>query len=94
MKHRKISSLTGLTLLVVVAMFPSATFATWSTYLYDGTKYGIHEGNNYIPLGLTAKEARKTAHKVNKAMKKDKADKGVVDDGRGPCGDPGSGVLC
>jgi len=91
--NTKISGVCGLALLAATAMFPGAAFATWSAYTDDGTHYGIREGDNKIPLNLTEKEATRTAHKVNKAMSKDKAD-GFVDTGEGPCGDPSSGVLC
>jgi len=53
--------------------------------------YGIREGDNKIPLNVTEKEATRTAHRVNKALSKDKA---FVDTGEGPCHDPSSGVLC
>ena len=93
MNCRKISLISSLVVLTAVAMFPGAAFATWSAYTDDGTNYGIREGDNKISLGLTEKEATRTAKKVNKALDKDKAD-GVVDTGEGPCGDPSSGVLC
>jgi len=88
---RKISGVCALALLAAVAMFPGAAFATWSAYTDDGTHYGIREGDNKIPLNVTEKEATRTAHRVNKALSKDKA---FVDTGEGPCHDPSSGVLC
>ena len=94
MKCSNISNISGLMLFVAVANFPSAALAYWSAYTDDGTHYGIREGNNKIPLGITEKEAAKAARKVNNALKHDKPDKGVVDPGSGPCHDPGSGVLC
>lgn len=93
MSSRKISGVCAFALLAAVAMFPGAAFATWSAYTDDGTHYGIREGDNKIPLNLTEKEATRTAHKVNKALSKDKAES-VVDTGEGPCHDPSSGVLC
>jgi hypothetical protein len=75
-------------------MLAGAAPAYWSAYLYNGTEYGIREGDNFIPLGLTEKEATRTAKKVNKALAKDKEDSGFVDTGEGPCADPNSGVLC
>ncbi len=91
MTGRKFTVICGFVLLLAVAMLPGAAFATWSAYTDDGTHYGIREGNNKIMLGLTEKEATKTARKINKAMAKDK---GFVDAGTGPCHDPKSGVLC
>lgn len=93
MNFRKISIISSLVVLTAVATFPGAAFATWSAYTDDGSNYGIREGGNKIPLGLSEQEATKTARKVNKALDKDKAD-GFVDNGEGPCGDPSSGVLC
>ncbi|MGA7450871.1 MAG: hypothetical protein WBW73_06205 [Rhodoplanes sp.] len=90
MKGRKFTGICGFVVLLVVAMLPGAASA-WSIYNYGGTLYGIQEGNNKIPLGLTKKEATKTAHKINKALAKDK---GFFDSGTGPCHDPKSGVLC
>jgi hypothetical protein len=92
MKRMKVS-VSVLILAAALAAFPGAAFATWSSYTDDGTHYGIREGDNKIPLNLTEKEATRTAHKVNKALSKDKAD-GFVDTGEGPCHDPSSGVLC
>ena len=93
MKRMKIGSMGVFVLVAALAMFPGAASATWSAYTDDGTHYRIREGDNKIPLDLTEKEATKTAHKVNKALSKDKAD-GFVDTGEGPCHDPSSGVLC
>jgi hypothetical protein len=93
MKRMKIGSVGVLVLVAALAPFPGAAFATWSAYTDDGTNYGIREGDNKIPLNLTEKEATRTAHKVNKALSKDKAES-VVDTGEGPCHDPSSGVLC
>jgi hypothetical protein len=77
--------------LIAVAMVPGSALAYWSAYTDDGTHYGIREGNNKIMLDLTEKQATRTAHKINKALSKDK---GFVDPGTGPCHDPHSGVLC
>lgn len=93
MKRMKFGSMSVLVLVAALAAFPGAAFATWSAYTDDGTNYGIREGDNKISLGLTEKDATRTAKKVNKALDKDKAD-GVVDTGEGPCGDPSSGILC
>lgn len=92
MKRMKIG-ICVLSLAVALAAFPGAALATWSAYTDDGRNYGIREGDNKIPLGLTEKEATRTAKKVNKALSKDKAES-VVDTGEGPCNDPSSGVLC
>ncbi len=94
MNRTKSGTIAVLTLAAALALFPGAAFATWSSYLYDGTKYGIREGNTFIPLDATQKEADRTAKKINKALAKDKEDSGFVDTGEGPCGDPKSGVLC
>jgi hypothetical protein len=83
----------GALALAAVAAFPVPAPAYWSAYTADGTNYGIREGDNFIPLGVSEKEATRTAKKINKAMAKDKAES-VVDTGEGPCGDPQSGVLC
>ena len=93
MNRMKFGSMSVLVLVAALVLFPGAAFATWSAYTDDGRNYGIREGDNKISLGLTEKEATRTAKKVNKALDKDKAD-GVVDNGEGPCGDPSSGVLC
>jgi len=93
MNRMKFGSMSVLVLVAALVLFPGAAFATWSAYTDDGRNYGIREGGNKISLGLTEKEATRTAKKVNKALDKDKAD-GVVDNGEGPCGDPSSGVLC
>jgi hypothetical protein len=90
----KFGSIGLLALAAALVLLPSAAPAYWSAYLYDGTKYGIREGNTYIPLDATEKEANRTAKKINKALAKDKEDSGFVDTGEGPCGDPKSGVLC
>ena len=92
MKRMKIGSMSVLALVAALVLFPGAAFATWSAYTDDGRNYGIREGDNKISLGLTEKEATRTAKKVNKAMSKDESD--FVDTGEGPCGDPSSGVLC
>jgi len=92
MKNR-FGAVSGMVLLACAAVFPNAAFATWSSYTDDGTHYGIREGDNKIPLGLSEKDATKTAHKVNKALGKDKADS-VVDAPNSPCHDPTSGVVC
>jgi hypothetical protein len=92
MKRMKTGGMAAM-LLLAVALVPGTALAYWSAYTDDGTHYGIREGTNKIMLGLTEKQATRTAHKVNKALSKDKAD-GVVDPGHGPCHDPRSGVLC
>lgn len=94
MKRMKFIGLSALVLLAAAALYPGAASATWSAYLYNGTEYGVREGDNFIPLGLTEKEARKVAKKLNKALEKDEPDSGFVDTGEGPCSDPKSGVLC
>ena len=93
MMQLKLGSIGALALVASLALFPGAASATWSAYTDDGSHYGIREGDNFIPLGLSEEKATRTAKKVNKAMDKDKADS-VVDIGNGPCGDPSSGVLC
>jgi hypothetical protein len=94
MMRLRIAALSALAVAAALSMFPGAAPAYWSAYLYNGTEYGIREGDNFIPLGLTEKEATRTAKKVNKALAKDKAESGFVDTGEGPCADPNSGVLC
>jgi hypothetical protein len=95
MRGRRFIAICGAIVLLAVAMQPGAAFATWSSYNYDtadGPRYGIHEGGNYIQLGLkTEKEARKTASKINKVLAKDG---GFVDPGSGPCHDPKPGTQC
>ena len=93
MTRLRLAGLSALVLAAALTMCPGAALAYWSAYLYNGTEYGIREGDNFIPLGLTEKEATRTAKKVNKALAKDKAES-VVDTGEGPCADPNSGVLC
>ena len=90
MKRMKTGGIAAM-LLFAVAILPGTAFATWSAYTDDGTNYGIREGDNKIMLGVTEKQATKTAHRVNKALSKDKP---FVDPGSGPCHDPRSGVLC
>jgi hypothetical protein len=90
----RMSAVSGLVLLACAATFPGAAFATWSSYTDDGTHYGIREGDNKIPLNVSEKEATRTAHKVNKALGKDKPDEGVVDAPGSPCHDPSTGVVC
>jgi len=94
MNRMKVCCMTALAVMAALAVFPGAASATWSSYLYGGTKYGIREGDNFIPLDATQKEADRTAKKINKALAKDKEESVVVDTGEGPCGDPQSGVLC
>ncbi len=94
MKIMKFAIMPALVLMSALVLLPASASATWSSYLYDGTKYGIREGDNFIPLDATQKEADRTARKINKALAKDKEKSGFVDTGDGPCGDPLSGVLC
>ena len=90
MKRMKTGGMAAILLLAVAAV-PGTALATWSAYTDDGTHYGIREGGNKIMLGVTEKQATKTAHRVNKALSKDT---GFVDPGSGPCHDPRPGVQC
>jgi len=94
MNRKKFGYIGALALVAAFVLLPEGASATWSSYLYGGTKYGIREGDNFIPLDATQKEADRTARKINKALAKDKEESGFVDTGEGPCGDPQSGVLC
>ena len=87
---RKFIGVCSLAIAVAAAAVPIPAFATWSVYP-DGATWGVHEGHNVIPLGLTEKQAQRVAHKMNKALAKDK---GFVDPGSGPCHDPKPGTQC
>ena len=63
------------TTLAVASIFffgiASAAFA-WSAHLdKTGKTYGIHNGSTVIDMGLTQKQARKLAKKLNEIQKKD-----------------------
>ena len=90
----RMSVVSGVVLLACAAVIPNAAFATWTSYSDDGVHYGIREGDNKIPLNVSEKEATRTAHKVNKALGKDKPDEGVVDAPGSNCHDPSTGVVC
>jgi hypothetical protein len=93
---RKFVGACSLAILIAVAMPPDLAGAIYTPFNYEGGDgheyYGIHEGQNYLHLGLSSdKQARKLARKLNKVLSKDT---GFSDPGSGPCHDPKPGTQC
>jgi hypothetical protein len=88
---RKFVGVCSLAIVLSAAIVPVPAFATWTSYLEPGNTYGVRDGENAIPLGLSEKQAQRVARKLNKALSHDK---GFVDPGSGPCHDPKPGTQC
>jgi hypothetical protein len=94
---RKFVGACSLAILIAVAMPPDLAGAPYyDPFNYEGQDgheyYGIHEGHNYLLLGLSSnKQAWKLARKLNKVLSKDTS---LYDPGSGPCHDPKPGTQC
>ena len=61
----------GITALIVSLGFSNAAHAFWRAVVDQGNTYGVAQGKHVIAMGLTEKQAKKLAKKLNKIQEKD-----------------------